>query len=59
MRVQELIELLQQQSPYKAVYFDLGDDSVDIFTVEDFGSCVLLLPESPIDFNNDDLEDEE
>lgn len=57
MRVQELIELLQKQSPYKAVYFDLGDDSVNIFDVEDFGSCVLLTPEFPI--NSDEEDDEE
>lgn len=57
MRVQELIDLLQKQSPYKAVYFDLGDDSVGIFDVEDFGLCVLITPEFPI--NSDDEEDEE
>lgn len=45
MRVQELIELLQKQPLYKAVCFDLGDDSVDISDVEDSGSCVLLVPE--------------
>ena len=56
MRVQELIELLQKQSPYKAVCFDLGDDSADLLDVEDFGSYVLIIPEFPINQENENEE---
>jgi len=65
MRLQELIELLQQEASHKVVYIDTGDDSVDIIGVEDFNDYILITPECCLfqrddeDIDDEDNDDEE